>query len=174
MARADVDELVNDGLRAVVEIAVLRFPDHEAAGFLDVVAVLEAERRAFGERAVVDFVGGVRLRDRRQRRKGRAGFDIVKDGMALAKGAALGILPGHAHGGAFFEDAGEGEVFSRRPLDHARVGIVQRFAAALDGAQQLGVDGEIVGKGQQRLIERAQALDRHAGLDAARRPRNWR
>ena len=36
-------ELVEDHLRAVDEVAVLRFPDDEAIGFLDVVAELEAD-----------------------------------------------------------------------------------------------------------------------------------
>ena len=41
-ARRD-DELVDHHLRAVDEVAVLRFPDHEPRRLLDVVAVLEAD-----------------------------------------------------------------------------------------------------------------------------------
>ena len=48
-------ELVEHHLRAVDEVAVLRFPDHEAPRLLHVVAELEADRRVLAERAVVDL-----------------------------------------------------------------------------------------------------------------------
>ncbi len=60
-------ELVDDDLRAVDEVAVLRLPDHQARGLLHVVAVLEAEDRVLGQRAVVDLEGRARLRQRLQR-----------------------------------------------------------------------------------------------------------
>ena len=41
-------------LRAVGEVAELRLPEHQRLGRVDAVAVLEAERRVLGERAVVD------------------------------------------------------------------------------------------------------------------------
>jgi hypothetical protein len=56
------DELVEDDLRAVDEVAVLGFPDHEVPRLLHVVAELEADGARFGERAVVDLEGRTRLR----------------------------------------------------------------------------------------------------------------
>ncbi len=44
------DELVEDHLRAVDEVAVLRLPDHQPLGLLDVVAELEADGRVLGQR----------------------------------------------------------------------------------------------------------------------------
>ena len=61
------DELIDDHLRAVDEVAVLRFPDHEAIRFLHVVAELEADDSRFAERAVVDLERRVRLRERLER-----------------------------------------------------------------------------------------------------------
>ena len=48
------DELVDDRLRAVAEVAELRFPAHERVVVGDRVAVLEAERGELGEHRVVD------------------------------------------------------------------------------------------------------------------------
>ena len=61
------DELVDDGLRAVGEVAELGLPQHERVGALDRVAVLEAHRRVLAEQRVVDpelrlVVGEVRER----------------------------------------------------------------------------------------------------------------
>ena len=61
------DELVDDHLRAVDEVAVLRLPDDQPARLLDVVAELEADRGVLGERAVADLEGRPRLRQRLQR-----------------------------------------------------------------------------------------------------------
>ena len=55
LGAAGGDELVEDDLRAVDEVAVLRFPDHQAARLLDVVAELEADGGVLGQRAVVDL-----------------------------------------------------------------------------------------------------------------------
>ena len=61
------DELVDHRLRAVDEVAVLRFPDDEPRRLLHVVAVLEADRRVLRERAVVDLERRRGLRQRLQR-----------------------------------------------------------------------------------------------------------
>ena len=49
------DELVDDDLRRVHEVAELRLPDDEAVGRVEAVAVLEAEDARFAERAVPDL-----------------------------------------------------------------------------------------------------------------------
>src|SRR5687767_525816 len=50
-------ELVQDDLRPVDEVAVLRFPEDEVRRLLDVVAELEADGAVLAERTVVDFEG---------------------------------------------------------------------------------------------------------------------
>ena len=69
LGAAGGDELVEHHLRAVDEVSVLRFPDHEAIGFLDVVAELEPDRRVLGQRGVVDLERRPRLGEFLQRRR---------------------------------------------------------------------------------------------------------
>ena len=58
------DELIDDDLGAVEEIAVLRFPQHERVRLLGRVAVLESHAGVFRERAVADLEGGLLLGER--------------------------------------------------------------------------------------------------------------
>ena len=53
------DELVDDDLRAVDEVAELRLPEDEGFGIVAGVAVLEAEGGGFGEQRVVDLEAGL-------------------------------------------------------------------------------------------------------------------
>src|SRR5579872_6278812 len=49
------DELIDDDLRAVREIAELSFPQDQSVGRRCAIAVLEAEARVLGKRAIVDL-----------------------------------------------------------------------------------------------------------------------
>src|SRR4029079_12816861 len=49
------DELVDDRLRAVGEVAELRFPQHEAARVGERISIFEAEPAEFGKRAGADL-----------------------------------------------------------------------------------------------------------------------
>ena len=102
-ARRD-EELVDDDLRAIDEVPVLRFPDDEPRGGLDTVAVLESQRCVLRERAVVNLEGCFRLRDRLQRRELRACLHVVQDRVAMAEGAALDVFARDAHGDTVLED----------------------------------------------------------------------
>src|SRR5205823_11674174 len=79
------DELVDDHLGAVHEIAVLRLPDDEARWRLYVVAILESEHRVLGQRAVVHLKGGPGVRKDLERHVDRAGPDIVQHGMTMTE-----------------------------------------------------------------------------------------
>src|SRR5690606_33157012 len=136
------------------EVAVLRLPQHKPLRLLDVVAVLEAERRLLGERAIVDLEGRPRLWQRRQRRERLASLRIVEHGMALAERPPLDVLPGHADGDALCENGREGQFLSRRPVYNARVRVLQRFEPPRAEPLQLAVQAEAVGQGQQRFVER--------------------
>ncbi len=102
-ARGD-DELVDHDLRAVDEVAVLRFPDHEPRRLLDVVAVLESDDGVLGEGAVVDLEGGARLRQRLQRHVDPPCDGVVEHRMAMAEGAALDVLAGEPDADAVAEN----------------------------------------------------------------------
>ena len=101
------DELVDHHLRAVDEVAVLRLPDHQPRRLLDVVAVLETDHRVLGQRAVVDLEGGLRLRQRLQRRVHAAGLDVVEHGVTMAERAALDVLASQADAGPVGQDRRE-------------------------------------------------------------------
>src|SRR5205085_3481590 len=92
------DELVDDDLRSVGEIAELRLPQRQRAGRVNAVAVLKAQRAAFAQRAVVDRERRLRLPEMLERDVQRAGLLIVQHGMAMAEGAAFRILPRQAYG----------------------------------------------------------------------------
>ena len=89
------DELVDDHLRGVHEVAELRLPHHERLRRLDAVAVLEPERARLRERAVVDL-------ERAPRRRCRcwigayalAGLGVDEHQVALAERAARAVLAG--------------------------------------------------------------------------------
>ena len=89
---AGADELVDDGLRDVDEVAELRFPEDERFGIVAAVAVFEAEDAGFGESGVVDFAAGLVGRDVFQRDVFVFVLDVDEDGVALVEGAAAGVL----------------------------------------------------------------------------------
>ena len=113
------DELVDQDLAGVGEVAELRLPEDQRAGGVDAVAVLEAERGGLGEGAVVDREGGARLGQRLERGVRDAGVRVVEDEVALAEGAARGVLPGQADRRAVDQDGGERQRLGVRPIDES-------------------------------------------------------
>ncbi len=91
----------------------------------------------------------------------------MQDHVALGERPALGVLAGQADRGALGQQRGEGERLGVGPVDPA-VGA-QRAAALLEDADELGVDGEALGDGEQLLVEPAQALGRDGGRDLGAR-----
>src|SRR4029434_5154934 len=85
---AGADELIDDDLCAVHEIAELRFPQDESFGIVATEAVLEAEAAGFRERRVVDFAERLPGREIRERNVGFFGFGIHENGVALVEGTA--------------------------------------------------------------------------------------
>ena len=162
------DELVDDHLRAVDEVAVLRFPDHEAIGFLDVVAELESDDAGFAERAVVDLERGARLRERLERDERLAGLRVVEHRVTLAERAALDVFSGQPDRDAVGQDAGKGELLGRGPVDRSLGRVVQHRLAALAGAFQLLVEHESSRRRLQSFVDLPQPLERDGGLCARR------
>ena len=91
------DELVNDDLGTVDEVAELRLPHDKPVRAVEAVAVLEAEHSCLRQRAVVDFdrrlIGGEVL----ERAVGLVAHAVVDHGMAVAERAPLAVLPGETH-----------------------------------------------------------------------------
>ena len=88
------EELVDDDLGAVGEVAELGFPEDEGFGVVAGVAVLVAEAGGLGEQRVVDLEAALVGRDVRERRPADFGFGVDEDGVALVEGAALRVLTG--------------------------------------------------------------------------------
>src|SRR5260370_1157717 len=61
------DELVNDGLRDVREVAKLSFPQNQRLGEIAAVAILKAEDAGFGQSRVIDSAMGLSVGDVFQR-----------------------------------------------------------------------------------------------------------
>src|SRR6266446_7777730 len=110
------DELVHYRLSAVPEITVLRFPQNQPVRIIEAVTVFKAQHHRFGKGAVADLNRGLLRRQVLERRVGAAILEIVQDGVALAEGAAFGILAGEAHAKAPTGQAGERQRLCRRPV----------------------------------------------------------
>ena len=91
-ALAGGDELVEQHLRAVGEVAELRFPEDERLRRRQRVAVFVAEHRFFGEERVDDLIVGLRGREIVEWRVTLFGRLIDKVRMALGEGAAAAVL----------------------------------------------------------------------------------
>ena len=96
--------LIQDDLRAVDEVAVLRFPHHQPAGFLQVVAEFEAHTCVLGQRAVANLERRGGQLQLLQRHMLGAGHGVVIHGVAMAEGATLDVLTGKPDRNAIGED----------------------------------------------------------------------
>ena len=91
------NELVDDHLRDIHEVAVLGFPHYKRRGAVERIAVLKPQHADLGKRAVDDFDRGLRGAQIQQRRIVRSVLEIMQHGMALTECAAFAILPTQAH-----------------------------------------------------------------------------
>ena len=151
------DELVDDRLRAVHEVAELGLPQHEGVGALHGVAVLEAEGGVLGQQRVVDPELRLVLGEVPQRRPRVAGDPVVEHRVALREGAALGVLARQADRHALHEQRAEGRQLGEAPVDAAVDG---HLGAALEQGRELGVDREALGHVDVRLPDGPQRLGR--------------
>ena len=113
------DELIDDDLRGVDEIAELRLPYDQAVGPVEAVAPLEAQHAGLGQRTVVNFEFGLARRQVLQRHVGFAALRVTEHRVPVAEGAALAILPGDAHFDPVGQDRGESQCFRRGPIESA-------------------------------------------------------
>ena len=142
------DELVDDDLGAVGEVAELGLPQDEGLGVVAGVSVLEAEDGGFREHGVVDVEAGLVGPDVGEWNEAGLGLGVDEDGVALVEGAALGVLAGEADGRAVGEERGEGHQFGHAVVEGAVAG--RHFSALLEELFDLRVDveaGRILGGG---------------------------
>ena len=162
LGQPGAQELVDDDLRAVDEVAELRLPEHQRLGRRRAVAVLEAQGGELAQRAVVQLERRERAGQPLHRREPLAGGGVVQHQVALAERAALGVLPGEPDRHAFGEQRGERQRLGVRPVD-AALGP-QRRAPPLELLAELGVHREALGPAEQLLVERDEELGRERGV----------
>src|SRR5512137_1168243 len=87
------DEIVDDNLGPVGEIAELSFPYHKAQGAGDTVAEFKPKDAGLGKGAVKHLELRLVWADVLQRHILLARFQVAENQVSLAEGAARGILP---------------------------------------------------------------------------------
>src|SRR3989442_12942519 len=107
------DELVDDDLSSIGEIAKLRLPDHQPVGLRRRVAVLESEHRFLGQYRIDDLEFGLTFFDVLQRgprpRVPLLAVLIVQHGVTMRERSACRILAGKPHAVALIDQAPEGQ-----------------------------------------------------------------
>ena len=160
------DELVDDDLRAVHEVAELPFPDDERRRVGGRVAVLEAEHRLLGQRRIDDAEPHLVLGDARERNVGLAGRLVVQHRMAMEERAARRVLAGQADVVAIREQRRVGHGLRRAPVERQLVGVHAR--PVVDDSRDARMQRETRGRLRERLGERVEPLAVHRRRDLLR------
>ena len=147
------EEVVDDDLGAVGEVAELRLPRHQGVGGLHRVAVLETHRRVLRQQRVVDPEAPDVLAPEVGQRDPLLPRAVVDEhGVALAEGPAPGVLARQAHVGALEQDRPEGQSLAERPV-HLALG--HHPGPLVELAHQLGVHREALGHGVAAAARRS-------------------
>ena len=144
-ALAGRDELIEQNLGAVGEIAELRFPQRQRIRLGQRIAVLEAEHGFFRQHRIDDFETRLAVTEIVKRRVAFLVFLIDQHRVALREGAAFGILTRKPDPMRLAQQRTECERFGGRPIDPG-AGL-DRFAPIVEKAVQSAVQMEI---GRQR------------------------
>src|SRR6185437_14802285 len=113
------DELVDDHLGAIAEIAELLFPDDEGIGVGEGVAIFETQDSVFAEQGVEDAEFAVLAGQAAEAVILFVGILVAEDGMPVREGPALYILAAHADVLAIQQQAAVGQQLTRGPVDLA-------------------------------------------------------
>src|ERR1017187_7230593 len=136
------NELVDHDLRAVGEIAELRFPNHQRQRVRHAVAELETQHGVLAEGTVVHVETPLVRGNVLQGDIALAGFGIVERQVALAEGAAAGILAAEPYRRAFQRQRAERQRLGKGPVDGGI--LLQRGAAAVHEPAQLGMQVKLL------------------------------
>ena len=166
------DELIDDDLRAVGEVAELRFPQHQGFRVVAAVAVLEAEHAGFGEDRVVDAEARLVRGEVVQRNPALLVFDVDEDAVALVEGAALRVLAAEAHRRAGEQQRAEGDGFGHAVIEgllaaaHGGALLEQLFDLGMD-VKAVGIRGESCRRSTRIAVAVEAGVDFEIGLLAA-------
>ena len=155
--------LVQDDLGAVHEVAELGLPEGEHLRRGERVAVLEAEHRVLAQGGVVDLEQRLALLQVLQVDVLLVAVLHLHDGMAVAEGAALHVLAGHAHGMALEQQRPVGQQLAHAPV---QLVLLQHLLAGLQDALQLAEELLALGHLGQLVADELQGLAVHTGVRA--------
>jgi hypothetical protein len=158
------EELVDDDLGSVGEIAELRFPHDQHLGIVERVAVVETEHGRLGKQRIVDAEAGLlRGIEVVQRRVARARLVVVQHGVPMAERPAFAVLSAQAHGRALEQQRRVGEGLAEGPVD--RPAVAQCLDAPVEQPADLRVDLEALGQGGESGDRFRHEFQRNAGRD---------
>ena len=143
------DELVDDALGVVGEVAELGLPHDEGVGGGEGVAVLEAKGAELAEGRVGDDELGLVAADVLERGVGVFVLLVVEDGVALGEGAALDVLAGNANVVALGDKGAEGEGLSGGPVDV--LALLDSLATVSQDTGEVAMRVEAVGERRDDL-----------------------
>src|SRR5205807_1520448 len=150
LARAD--ELVDDDLGAVGEVAVLRLPDHERLRIGGRVAVLESHHRLFGQHGIDHLHARLPLGDVLQRDPGGIGVLIVQHRVSMEEGSARAVLARQAHAAALLHQRRVRERLGAPPVEGLLA--LEHPAAIGDELRHARVQAELFRIARDALAER--------------------
>src|SRR6202790_1046519 len=157
------DELVDDHLRAVGEIAELRLPQNERFRIVAAEPILETDAASLREGGIVNLAKRLLARQVRKRDVVVLGFRINQDGVALIEGGAFRVLPSEAHRRSFQNEGPVGQCFRKAIIDGALA--VAHLGALLKKLDDLGMDVEALGNGHEGIGNLRELFARKAGID---------
>ena len=158
------DELVDNDLGTIDEVAELGFPADENVGCQERVAVIETENGGFGEEAVVNAEAALVRGEILEGDEAFASLGVVEDGVALGEGAATAILAGEPDAMAVGEEGSEGEGLGVCPVE-AFTGFDGLATCGEESALDGGVEAEFGGGVEEFGADGAQGIDGDPGGD---------
>ena len=149
-------------MRAVGEIAKLRFPQAEHARIIERVSVIEPEHGRFGKQAVVNANARLLFRHVHERHVGFARLAIVKNGMARAERSARAVLSRQPDWNSLQQQRAECELFRVMPFVEAA--LLENLASMFEhDALDLWLDVEIFRHPRQRIDNRLERFFSNRG-----------
>ncbi len=156
------EELVDDRLGAVDEVAELGLPEDQRVRVLHRVPVLEAHRRVLREQRVVDEEPRGAGGQRGDRQEVLAGLRVDDRRVPRGERATARVLTGQADGDALGEQRAERDQLTEAPVDAAVGG---HLGAPVEQLLDPLVRGEALGQLDVRLADGADHVRRDRGLD---------
>ena len=157
------DELVDDDLRTVHEVAKLGFPANEQVAGEQRIPVVEAQNRGFGEERVVHAVATLLGLQIVQGDVAITRLRIIKHAVTMAEGAATHVLAAEADAVAFREQGAKGQGLSVGPIE-AFTSFDGLLASGEEAFRDGGMQIEALRHFEQALGHDFELLRFHAGF----------